>query len=197
MQIWRGASRVHRSRGNYNNNGSHNSVSPRARRPDDGGRVAARGRAARSLPHPSMCLSTHRETLQLDVHRWRKALFALRLHGIPETQSSLLWVRRDARRRRQRRRGAGKASPLTSQDRTMKEQRERERERERERATPLSGGIDVGQTPTNTAWESFFGFQAPRTVEAFCTGGCVLLIVIPLPIADAGIDSGSHSAQPR
>jgi len=38
----------------------------------------------------------------------------------------------------------------------------------------------------------FFGFQALRTVEAFCSGGCVLLIVIPLPIADAGTDNRSR-----
>jgi hypothetical protein len=71
------------------------------------------------------------------------------------------------------------------------DRRERERERERE-PRHLARNRRWVNTPTNTPWESFFGFQAPRTVEAFCTGGCVLLRVIPLPVADAGIDDRSQ-----
>jgi len=50
----------------------------------------------------------------------RSSLFVLRLHGIPETQSSLLWARRNATRRGSAERrvpyDSEKPSPLTSRD---------------------------------------------------------------------------------
>lgn len=148
MQIRRGASRVYRGfRSNYNNNGSHNSVSP-----CDGER-----RTVSELPRVgagvfsslSMCLCTHRETLQVGVHRRRKAFIAClpcRLHGIPETQPSLLWARRGATRQRADRRvpyEQEKRSPLTSRG-----------------ATPLSGESTLGKH--RCAMGKSFGFSAAQ-----------------------------------
>lgn len=90
MQIHRGASHVYKGFwSNYNNNGSHNSVSPC----DERMTVNELPRVGAGVfSSPSMCLCTHRETLQVGVHR----CLPCRLHGIPETQASLLWARRDA-----------------------------------------------------------------------------------------------------
>lgn len=138
------------------------------RRADDG---IVRAWEQKYFLHPSMRACVHIGKLSKSVsHRWRKALFALRLHGISETQSSLLWVRRGATRTRRdaaapvRSRKSG--APLTSP----------------RGATPLSKESALGKH-ADAPWESFF-LDSSCTVEAFCASGERPPRL--LPIADAG-----------
>lgn len=137
----------------------------------------------KSFLHPSICACVHIGKLSKSVsHRWCKALFALRLHGIPETQSSLLWVRRgamrcdatrcDATRRDATRCNAGasyeseKPGPLTSP----------------RGATPLSEESALGKH-ADAPWESFFGLESHSGSILRSASG-----ERPPPIADARVD---------
>lgn len=91
-------SRVHRSWSNYNNNGSHNSVSScttmTARE------IAARG-SKKSLSFIPRCACVHIGKLSklVFIASARRCLPCVYTES-PETQPSLLWARRDATRQR-------------------------------------------------------------------------------------------------
>jgi len=137
-------------------NGNHNSVSPcDERTTSESPRVGAE-----IFPSLSICLCTHRNSLSSSLGARRSSLFVLRLHGIPETQSSLLWARRNETRRGSAKRRVPyepeKPSPLTSRD-----------------AMPLSGESMLNKH--QCAMGKSFGFQ-PHS--GFSTSKCLPFFLI-------------------
>lgn len=143
MQICRGGIQVHRSRSNYNNNGSHNSVSLPLPNDEQTTESSARG----SLSFLDVSLCTHRETLEVNVSSLVQGAVYLAFIRNPwnTAEFALGATQRDATRRDAMRCDAGapyepeKPDPLTSP----------------RGATPLSEESALGKH-TDAPWESFF-----------------------------------------
>lgn len=171
MQIRRDASHVHRVRGNYNNNGSHNSVSPYGRRLDDGERIAARGSRSLSLIPRCACVHIGKLSKLVFIAGARRCLPCVYTESLKH--SRVCFGCGAARREvtpagaRSAVRRTGKASPLTI----------RQGDEEREGAVPLSEESTLGKH--QCAMGKFFGFRH-RTVRAFCAVASKRVLLIAL-----------------